>query len=54
MVLLGPSAKSRDEVKWAELIPAEDVTGWLSLDFENKFLKIKAYAGIPDRNPAAR
>ncbi len=51
VALLGPAAKSFDDVKWAELIPAENLTGWLSLDFENKFLKMKVYAGVPDHDP---
>ncbi len=54
VVLLGPSVKRIDEVKWAEMVPAEDVTGWLFLDFERKFMKIKAYAGVRDPDPAAR
>jgi hypothetical protein len=53
VVLLGPSLKSFDGVDWAMLIPAEDVTGWLSLDFDNKFLKIKTYVGVRDGSPAA-
>ena len=54
VVLLGSSLKMFEGLDWAALIPAEDVTGWLSMDFERKFLKIKSYVTIPDQDPAAR
>jgi hypothetical protein len=47
-VLLGPRPMNRDEVQWAELLPAADATGWLFLDFERKFMKIKLSAAYPD------
>ncbi len=53
VVLLGRSFKSRGDANWAELIPAEELTGWLSLDFEGEFLKIDACAGVPDDSNAA-
>jgi hypothetical protein len=52
VVLLGRSIVTRDEVKWAELMPAEDVTDWLSLDFENEFMKVKPFAARRDGEPA--
>ena len=52
VVLLGPPSRSRDEVKWAELLPAVDGTGWLSMDFENQFLKVKPLAALPARSAA--
>ncbi|HEV8290776.1 MAG TPA: hypothetical protein VGP94_02580 [Tepidisphaeraceae bacterium] len=36
------------EVKWDELLPAEDVTGWMWVDFEKKVLKIDPGAAYPD------
>src|SRR3954454_2356991 len=33
VVLLGPAIVEREAVRWAELMPAEDATGWLSLNF---------------------
>ena len=53
VLLLGPSRVERAAVKWAELLPAEDATGWLYLDFERQFLKIKLSAAYPDPSPAA-
>jgi hypothetical protein len=41
VVLLGSTRWERDEVPWAELLPADDSTGWMYLDFERQFLKIK-------------
>jgi hypothetical protein len=38
----------RDEVPWSELLPAEDATGWLFLDFDRRFMKIKLSAARPD------
>lgn len=35
-------------IAWAELLPAEDVTGWLSLDFEAKRIGIDPAAAIAD------
>jgi hypothetical protein len=52
VLLLGPRPVQRDEVKWSELLPAEDVTGWLFLDFDHRFMKIKLSAARPDP-PAA-
>jgi hypothetical protein len=48
VLLLGKCAVTRDAVKWAELMPAEGVTGWLSLDLENEFMKVKPFAAHPD------
>jgi hypothetical protein len=48
VVLLGPGIVEREAVRWAELIPAENVTGWLSLDFENRFMKVKPSAAVAD------
>jgi hypothetical protein len=48
VVLLGPSIVEREAVQWAGLVPAEDATGWLSLDFENRFMKVKPSAALPD------
>ncbi|MDB5319250.1 MAG: hypothetical protein JWN40_881 [Phycisphaerales bacterium] len=48
VVLLGPFIVEREAVQWSGLLPAEDATGWLSLDFENRFMKIKPYAASLD------
>ena len=51
VLLLGPRPTERDQVPWAERLPAEDATGWLFLDFDRRFMKIKLSAARPD--PAA-
>ncbi|HYE21458.1 MAG TPA: hypothetical protein VEA69_23625 [Tepidisphaeraceae bacterium] len=43
------AARPREAVDWAVLVPAEDVTGWLSLDFETRFLKVDPLAAHADR-----
>ena len=48
VLLLGASPVSAEEVRWAELVPAADATGWLFLNFERKFMKIKLSAAYPD------
>ena len=53
VVYLGP-ARPRKEIDWAAALPGEDVTGWLSLDFETKFMKVNPFAAHPDGEPAAR
>ena len=52
VLLLGPQPTQRDQVRWAEALPADDTTGWLFLDFERRFMKIKLSAAHPDP-PAA-
>ena len=49
---LGP-ARPRDQIEWATLLPAKDLTGWLSLDFKTKFMKVNPAAARPDAEPAA-
>ena len=53
VLLLGPSRVERAAVEWAELLPVEDTTGWLYLDFERRFMKIKLSAAYADRAPDA-
>lgn len=52
VVLLGPRTVERDQVPWAELLPAADTTGWLYLDFERRFMKIKLSAAYRDAQAA--
>ena len=47
-------ARPREQIDWAALLPAEDVTGWLSLDFDTKFMKVNSFVAHPDGEPAAR
>jgi hypothetical protein len=53
VVLLGPVVVPREEVEWSQVLPAENMTGWLSMDFENKFMKIKPRGAYPDPQVAA-
>lgn len=52
VLLLGRSRAERADVNWAEFLPADDVTGWLYVDFEQQFLKIKLSAAYADPAPA--
>jgi hypothetical protein len=51
VVLLSRERLKRDDVKWAEQMPPENHTGWLSLDFHNEFMKVKPFAAYADRAP---
>ena len=53
MVHLG-KARPRDEIEWPALVPAEDVTGWLSLNFDTKFMKVNAFGAYSDDEASAR
>ena len=39
-LLIPRRVRHRGEVRWAELLPAEDVTRWLSLDLEREHMVI--------------
>src|SRR3954454_4228033 len=39
MLHLGPAGPC-EQIDWATMLPAEDWTGWLSLDSETKFMKV--------------
>jgi hypothetical protein len=53
VLLLGRSRVPREQVNWAALLLEEEVTGWLYLDFEQKFVKVKLSAAHPDGTLAA-
>jgi hypothetical protein len=53
VLLLGPLPVERAAVNWSEHLPAENSTGWLYLDFERQFLKIKLSAAYHDGNSTA-
>jgi hypothetical protein len=40
-----------EEVNWDELLPGEDVTGWMSVNLERKLMKIDPSAAYPDKDP---
>lgn len=39
-LLLPDTVASRDDIRWSELLPAEDVTRWLTVDHEGKHLVV--------------
>lgn len=44
-----PSAvESLDEIDWAALLPADNVTNWLAFDPDSKRLQIEPAAAVPD------
>jgi hypothetical protein len=45
---LGDQANSRDAISWAALMPAADLTGWLTMDFAHKRLTIDPANGHAD------
>jgi hypothetical protein len=53
VVHLGP-ARPREQIDRAAMLPPDDVTGWLSLDFETKFMKVDPFVAHPDGESAAR
>jgi hypothetical protein len=52
VLYLGP-ARPREEIDWAAMLPAEDVTGWLKLDFKTKFMKVNPLGAYADGEAAA-
>ena len=50
-MLLGYTTLDRNRVDWAAMLPAEDYTGWLSLDFDTKFMTIRPSAQYADPKP---
>ena len=50
-LLIGGNAANRNEIAWESALPDEDVTGWLSLDFDKRFMRIKPASGYPDPEP---
>jgi hypothetical protein len=47
-LLLDRSHDSPDQIEWSALLPASDVTKWLSLDPARKRLVIEPSAAVPD------
>ena len=50
-LLLGAMVKDRQPIDWAALLPPDEVTGWLSMDFEKKLITLRTYAAYPDVEP---
>lgn len=47
-LLLPEGTRSREQIDWSELLPAENVTEWLALDWKKKYIEIEPSAAIPD------
>lgn len=50
-LLLPRSIRTEEDIDWATLLPADDLTGWLSLDKSRRFMKINPIAAYPDLQP---
>lgn len=47
-LLLGHPPADRLDINWAALLPPENVTRWIALDFENRYIEIDPGAAVPD------
>ena len=47
-LLLPVTFGSRDGIDWAAFLPAEGVTGWLSLDEAERYIEIEPAVAVPD------
>jgi hypothetical protein len=47
-LLLPRPFRSRQEIDWASLLPAENVTRWLSLDERTRRIEMEPAAAVPD------
>ena len=50
-LLLPQDVRSEEDLKWADLLPPEDVTGWLSLDPLRQTVMVDPLAAYPDPRP---
>jgi hypothetical protein len=50
---LGGDTLIREEIDWPKFLPDPEVTGWLSMDFKTKFMKIRPAAAYPDLEPSS-
>jgi hypothetical protein len=46
-LLLPRPFSSREEIDWASLLPADDVTGWLSLDRHGRRMQMEPAIALP-------
>ena len=47
-LILPRSFSERDPIDWSQLLPADDVTGWLSVELDARRLEVDPAAAIPD------
>jgi hypothetical protein len=43
-LLLGNAKLTREKVDWETIMPGEDLTGWLSMDFKSRVMKIDPFS----------
>ena len=53
VLVIGGNIHRREDIKWPALLPAPDVTGWLSIDTARNTLTIDPSSAYPD-NPSPR
>jgi hypothetical protein len=47
-LLLPHRVKSRDQIDWAALLPPANVTRWLAVNVDGKFIQIEPAVAVPD------
>jgi len=47
-LFLPQAVEARSEIEWAQLLPPDDVTGWLTIDREAKTMELTPALAIPD------
>jgi hypothetical protein len=50
-LVLPNTVRSLEHVPWHTLLPAEDVTDWLSIDLEKRQIRIVPSVGVPPPKP---
>jgi hypothetical protein len=50
-LFLNHSVGSPSEIDWASLLPPENVTGWLAIDWPGKRIQIEPSAAVADAAP---
>jgi hypothetical protein len=45
-LLLPARCMGREAINWASLLPADDETGWLTLDLEGRYLEVEPGAAV--------
>ena len=47
-LMLPRNYDTREEIDWTALLPAENMTRWIALDEDRKYIEIDPAAGVPD------
>ena len=51
---LGGKTLVREEIDWPHFLPTPEITGWLSMGFNTKFMKMRPDAAYPDLEPSSQ